>query len=198
MTYRLLGTNFCRLELIIYHLLKAFAIPSANLRYLTCNIATIEAAYNDYQHHLRQPNRLGDPDHLLRRRAGPLRPRRELCKYLPRPPSSTSLTQPQVRTFGVSTKSYTFAAFTAAYTIVTEVITALVRWKRPMPILTSAAAFVLTWIFWLAASISVTVSTADGRSFCSNLDDLTNDPELKDLDPELLSELCVVVNGDIG
>ena len=60
-----------------------------------------------------------------------------------------------------------------------------------MPILTSAVAFVLTWIFWLAASISVTVSTADGRSFCSNLNDLTNDPELKDLDPELLSEFCM-------
>jgi hypothetical protein len=89
--------------------------------------------------------------------------------------------------FGVSTKSYTFAAFTAAYTIVSEIAAAIFRWKRPMPILTSAIAFLLTWVFWLAASISVTVSTSDGRSFCSNLNNLTNDPELADLDPELLS-----------
>ncbi|KAI5449244.1 hypothetical protein NCC49_005160 [Naganishia albida] len=91
-----------------------------------------------------------------------------------------------VRTFGLSTKSYTLACFTAALTIAGEIAFAVIQWRKPMPILNMGAFFLVIWVFWLASSISVTVSTSDGRSFCSNLNNLTNDPELADLDPELL------------
>ncbi|GHJ90123.1 hypothetical protein NliqN6_6525 [Naganishia liquefaciens] len=53
-------------------------------------------------------------------------------------PSSSLLFPPMSRTRSEPLAyppraTYTFAAFTAAYTIVTEIVAAIVRWKRPMP-----------------------------------------------------------------
>ncbi len=41
----------------------------------------------------------------------------------------------------------------------------------------------------IAAGIATTLSTEEGRGFCKNLDNLTNDPELAGLDPSVLGEL---------
>lgn len=60
----------------------------------------------------------------------------------------------QVRTFGLSTKSYTLACFTAALTIVGELAFALIQWKKPMPILNMGIFFLVIWVFWLGTSSS--------------------------------------------
>jgi hypothetical protein len=60
---------------------------------------------------------------------------------------------PQVRTFGLSTKSYTLACFTAALTIAGEIAFAIIQWKKPMPILNMGIFFLLIWVFWLGMSL---------------------------------------------
>ncbi|KAJ9112102.1 hypothetical protein QFC22_006402 [Naganishia vaughanmartiniae] len=91
-----------------------------------------------------------------------------------------------IRSFGVSTGSYTFSCFVAAFTIFCEIAAAIRQWKKPSSILANGTTFVIPWALWLASSIAVTHSTSDDRSFCRNINNLTNDPELAGLDPEIL------------
>ncbi|KAJ9093052.1 hypothetical protein QFC21_006543 [Naganishia friedmannii] len=98
----------------------------------------------------------------------------------------SSIPSSQIRSFGVSTESYTFSCFVAAFAIFCEIASAIQQWKKPSSILINGIAFIVPWALWFASSIAVTHSTSDDRSFCRNINDLTNDPELAGLDPEIL------------
>lgn len=75
----------------------------------------------------------------------------------------------QVRTFGLSTKSYTLACFTAALTIAGEAVFAVIQWKKPMPILNMGIFFLVIWVFWLGKSLQSPRSVFDADGFLSNV-----------------------------
>ncbi|KAK4689042.1 hypothetical protein P7C73_g1069, partial [Tremellales sp. Uapishka_1] len=95
------------------------------------------------------------------------------------------------RALGFKTSTFTYDAFVGAFTTLVELVALVTRTQLVNFVGSSFAVEIgltaLLWIFWLASGIRTTTYTEESRSFCKNLDDLFDLPELKDLDAAQLA-----------